>query len=128
MFLQGLVGLSPTAFDQLMIKLEPLWERAHHRSLLRAGRVRRIGAGNTFKLDLSQRLLVTYLYLRQYFTMHVLGILFDLDAANICWNIHGLLPCVLGHSRPSPTSLPVKRAGSRERYVCWRNSWRCSLS
>lgn len=91
---ERLVGLSPAEFDQLVLELEPLWEQAHRRSLLRARRVQRIGAGNTFKLDLSQRLLVTLLYLRQYFTLHVLGILFDLDAANVCnvcRNIHGLL-------------------------------------
>lgn len=98
---ERLVGLSPTEFDQLLIELEPLWEQAYRRSLLRAGRVRRIGAGNTFKLDLSQRLLVTLLYLRQYFTMHVLSILFDLDAANVCRNIHGLLP-VLEQALPAP--------------------------
>ncbi|PTA66309.1 transposase family protein [Deinococcus arcticus] len=98
---ERLVGLSPTEFDHLLMDLEPLWEQAHKRALLRAGRVRRIGAGNTFKLDLSQRLLVTLLYLRQYFTMHVLGILFDLDAANVCRNIHSLLP-VLEQALPAP--------------------------
>ena len=98
---ERLVGLSPAEFEQLLTELELLWEQAHRRSLLRAGRVRRIGAGNTFKLELSQRLLVTLLYLRQYFTIHVLGILFDLDAANICRNIHGLLP-VLEQALPAP--------------------------
>ncbi|MBZ9749334.1 transposase [Deinococcus sp. HMF7604] len=98
---ERLVGLTPAAFDQLVIELELLWEQAHRRFLLRAGRVRRIGAGNTFKLDLGQRLLVTLLYLRQYFTMHVLGLLFDLDAANVCRNIHGLLP-VLEQALPAP--------------------------
>lgn len=96
-----LVGLTPAEFEQLLTELEPLWEQAHRRSLLRAGPVRRIGAGNTFKLDLGQRLLVTLLYLRQYFTMHVLGLLFDLDAANVCWNIHALLP-VLEQALPAP--------------------------
>jgi len=98
---ERLVGLNPAEFDQLLSELEPLWKQAHHRSLIRAGRVRRIGAGNTFKLDLSQRLLVTLLYLRQYFTLHVLGILFDLDAANVCRNIHALLP-VLEQALPAP--------------------------
>ncbi|WP_264778887.1 transposase [Deinococcus aetherius] len=98
---ERLVGLTPEEFERLLSKLEPLWEQAHRRSLLGAGRVRRIGAGNTFKLDLSQRLFVTLLYLRQYFTMHVLGILFDLDAANVCRNIHGLLP-VLEQALPAP--------------------------
>lgn len=98
---ERLVGLTPSEFDQLLIELEPLWERDHRRSLLRAGRVRRIGAGNTFKLDLGGRLLVTLLYVRQYFTMHVLGLLFDLDAANVCRNIHTLLP-VLEQALPAP--------------------------
>ncbi len=102
---ERLVGLSPTEFDQLLTELEPLWEQAHRRSLLRAGRVRGIGAGNTFKLNLAQRLLVTLLYRRQYFTMHVLGLLFDLDAANVCRNIHALLP-VLEQATPAPDTSP----------------------
>jgi len=100
---ERLVGLNPAESDQLLSELVPLWKQAHHRSLSRAGRVRRIGAGNTFKLDLSQRLLVTLLYPRQYFTMHALGILFDLDAANVCRNIHALLP-VLEQAMPAPLS------------------------
>jgi len=98
---ERLVGLSPVEFDQFLSELEPLWKQFHHRSLLRAGRVRRIGAGNTFKLDLSQRLLITLFYLRQYCTMHVLGVLFDLDTANVCRNIHALLP-VLEQALPAP--------------------------
>ena len=110
---ERLVGLSPTAFDQLLMDLEPLWEHAHRCSLLRAGRVRRIGAGNTFKLDLGQRLLVTLLYLRQYFTMHVLGILFNLDAANICRNIHAVLP-ILEQALPAPLRPRTLQVGPDE--------------
>ncbi len=98
---ERLVGLSPDAFEQLLLNLEPNWQRAHRRSLLRVNRLRAIGGGRAFKLDMRERLLVTLLYLRQYFTMHVLGLFFDLDDSNVCRGIHALLP-VLEATLPAP--------------------------
>ena len=98
---ERLIGLTPEQFDALLADLEPEWERARRRSLLRADRVRAIGGGRTHKLELPERLLVTLLYLRQYFTVHVLGMFFDLDDSNVCRNIHALLP-VLEQVLPAP--------------------------
>lgn len=96
-----LTGVTPEQFNALLGKTEPHWELAHHAALLRPTRRRAIGGGNTFKLQGAERLLCTLLYLRQYITMHLLGILFDLDAGNICRNIHAYLP-LLEQVTPAP--------------------------
>ena len=89
---ESLCGLNPTEFTLLAEQLGPLWTRAHRTSLLREGRQRRIGAGRQFKLDVPHRLLLTLISLRHYLPMHLLGVLFEMDAANVCRNIHALLP------------------------------------
>ncbi|WP_084047148.1 transposase family protein [Deinococcus hopiensis] len=98
---ESFCGLSPSEFQELATQLEPLWERAHRRSLLREGRQRRIGAGRQFKLDVPHRLLMTLVYLRHYLPMHLLGVLFEMDTANVCRNIHALLP-LLEQALPAP--------------------------
>lgn len=110
---ERLVGLSPHAFEQLLLDLEPKWKRAHRRSLLRVDRVRAIGGGRAFKLEVRERLLVTLLYLRQYFTMHVLGLFFDLDDSNVCRGIHALLP-VLEQTLPGPVRARTLNAQADE--------------
>lgn len=99
--LESLCGLNPTEFMRLADQLEPLWIRTHRTSLLREGRRRRIGAGRQFKLDVPHRLLLTLMYLRHSLPMHLLGVLFEMDAANVCRNIHALLP-LLEQARPPP--------------------------
>ncbi|MFC3601954.1 transposase family protein [Deinococcus soli (ex Cha et al. 2016)] len=98
---ESLCGLNPTEFTLLAEHLEPLWTRAHRTSLLREGRKRRIGAGRQFKLDVPHRLLLTLIYLRHDLPMHLLGVLFEMDAANVCRNIHALLP-LLEQALPAP--------------------------
>ena len=96
-----LTGATPEQFQELLCDIEPRWELAHHASLSRPTRIRAIGGGNQFKLQGAERLLCTLLYLRQYVTMHVLGVLFDLDEANICRTIHTYLP-LLEQALPAP--------------------------
>ena len=98
---ESLCGLIPTEFTYLAQRLEPLWVSAHRLSLLRVGRQRQIGAGRPFKLNVPHRLFLTLLYLRHYLPMHLLGLLFEMDAANVCRNIHALLP-LLEQAVPAP--------------------------
>jgi hypothetical protein len=98
---ESLCGLNPTEFTLLAEHLEPLWTRAHRTSLLREGRKRRIGAGRQFTLDVPHRLLLTLISLRHDLPMHLLGVLFEMDAANVCRNIHALLP-LLEQALPAP--------------------------
>lgn len=108
---ESLCGLNPPEFTLLAEQLEPLWTRAHRTSLLREGRQRRIGAGRQFKLDIPHRLLLTLIYLRHYLPMHLLGVLFEMDAANVCRNIHALLPLL---EKALPTPLRARTLDSRK--------------
>ncbi len=45
--------------------------------------------------------MLTLIYLRHYLPMHLLGLLFEMDAANVCRNIHALLP-LLEQALPAP--------------------------
>jgi len=108
---ESFCGLNPEEFHGLAAALEPLWEQAHRTSLLREGRQRRIGAGRRFKLDVPHRLLLTLVYLRHYLPMHLLGVLFEMDAANVCRNIHALLP-LLEQALPAP--LRVRTLNTRK--------------
>ena len=92
---------NPGEFTLLAEHLEPLWIRAHRTSLLREERQRRIGAGRQFNLDVPHRRLLTRISLRHDLPMHLLGVLFEMDAANVCRNIHALLP-LLEQALPAP--------------------------
>lgn len=98
---ESLCGLNPMEFTHLAQQIDPLWVRAHRLSLLRVGRQRQIGAGRPFKLDVPHRLFLTLLYLRHSLPMHLLGVLFEMDAATVCRNIHALLP-LLEQATPAP--------------------------
>ena len=102
---ESLCSLNPTEFMRLAEQLEPLWTRTHRTSLLREGRRRRIGAGRQFKLDVPHCLLLTLMYLRHDLPMHLLGVLFEMDAANVCRNIHNAAPPPgAGTAYPPPCS------------------------
>ena len=87
-----LVGLSPQQFNEILVHLGGAWEEAERARLNARARKNRIGAGNRYKLDLASMLLMTLIYLRHYLTMEFLGVLFDLDRANVCRIINRLLP------------------------------------
>ena len=86
-------GLTPQQFDQLLVAIEPLYEKAQAERLSNPNRLRPIGAGRKFKLDLPERLLMSLMYLRLYLTQTLLGYLFDFwtpptSAASyrgVCW-------------------------------------------
>lgn len=96
-----LVGLSPTQFDEVLTNLENTWQEAERARLSKRERINKIGAGNRYKLDVAGMLLMTLIYLRHYLTMEFLGVLFDLDRANVCRNLNRLLP-LLEEVLPSP--------------------------
>lgn len=107
----SLCGLNPTEFTLLAEHLEPLWIRAHRTSLLQEGWQRRIWAGRQFELDVPHRLLLTLIYLRHDLPMHLLGVLFEMDAATICRNIHALLPL---WKQALPAPLRARTLGSHK--------------
>ncbi|MFC6751831.1 transposase family protein [Deinococcus aquaticus] len=137
---ESLCGPNPTEFTLLADQREPLLTRAHCTPLLREGRRRRIGAGRQFKLDVPHRLLLTLTYLRHHLPMHLLGVLFEMDAApptsagtsmRSChsWSRRCLLPSVPGRwtsARSRPTTRGV--VGCASCRTCLKRSRRLRTS
>jgi hypothetical protein len=51
------------------------------------------------------------MYLQHYLPMHLLGVLFEIDAANVCRNIHALLPL---REQALPAPLRTRTLDSRK--------------
>ncbi len=95
-------GLTPEQFDQLLLALKPLYERAEEERLKNPNRLRARGAGRGFELELSERLLMSLMYFRLYVTQTLLGYLFGLDTSNVSREINGRMLKVLPEVLPVP--------------------------
>ncbi len=91
-----LTGITPEAFDRLLAELEPLYQRADTKRKDKPTRQRKPGAGRTFTLPLTDRLLMLLMYHRTYTTHAFLGFLFGIDQSSVCRNINPLQPLLAG--------------------------------
>jgi hypothetical protein len=87
-----LTGITPAAFDRLLVDLTPLYEQAEARRKDRPGRKRQPGAGRKHALALADRLLMLLMYYRTYTTHAFLGFLFGVDDSAVGRNINPLQP------------------------------------
>ncbi len=95
-------GLTPHQFDELLLAIEPLYEKAEEERLENPNRLRARGAGRNFNLGLSERLLMSLMYFRLYVTQTLLGYLFDLDSSNVNREINERMVAVLSEVLPVP--------------------------
>ena len=79
-----LFGVSPEEFEQILIKVTPLWQKKVLGGYKRPGRF--------FKLGLEEMILMLLLYYRSYMTMMSVGFLFGIDESRVCRNIKTLEP------------------------------------
>lgn len=88
----SLCGLTPDKFNDLLLTLKPLWEKAELKRKNWKGRKRKIGGGIKPKLTLGQKLFMLLLYYRAY-TNHVfIGMIAGIDDSNVGRNINPLEP------------------------------------
>jgi hypothetical protein len=87
-----LTGITPSAFDDLLAQLAPLYEAADARRKARPGRKRKPGGGRKHSLALADRLLMLLIYYRTYVSHAFLGFLFGLDDSAVGRNINPLQP------------------------------------
>lgn len=85
-------GLNIKQFNNLVLKLEPIYKNNEQKRLKRKNRKRIIGGGKQFKLSLEDRLLMLLLYYRTYLTQEFIGLLFNLHNSNISRIIKHLNP------------------------------------
>ena len=95
-----LTGLTVPAFDGVAAEVVPLVEAAHRKALDRPGRRRAIGGGDDFDLSTADQILLTVIWLRQYPTNEVLGLLFGVSDSTA--------------SRARTRCLPVLEAAGRD--------------
>jgi len=94
-----LTGITPEAFDRLLVELEPRYQQADTKRKTRRTRRRKPGAGRKFALPLTDRLLMLLMYYRTYTTHAFLGFLFGIDDSSVGRNINPLQPLLAGISR-----------------------------
>ncbi len=119
-------GLSVEQFDTLLTALAPHYEARERARKSRPTRQRAIGGGPPFSLALSERLLMTLMYLRLYVTESLLGYLFDVHESSVNRErTLRMLPVLLevlpvpmrdelGLLDPSPLARQRKRIGTLE--------------
>lgn len=76
---RALTGLDVSEFDDLVHDILPRWEKTEHRRLARRNRQCAIEGGLHFELSVTDRLLLTVIWLRRYPTHEVLGFLFGIS-------------------------------------------------
>ena len=81
---QRTVGLSLKQFELLTNQLVDPWKEAEKQRKMSKERKREIGGGRPYKLtDLKLKLLMVLVYYKAYLTQEFLGILIELDQANV---------------------------------------------
>ena len=78
-----LFGISPDTFDELVIKISPLWVRAESKRLRHPRKIKK-GGGRRYKLTLEETVAMLLLYTRAYVSHVFLSALFDIHESAIC--------------------------------------------
>jgi hypothetical protein len=78
-----LFGIEPQKFDELVMKINPLWVQAESKRLRHARKIKK-GGGRHYKLTLEETVAMLLLYTRAYVTHAFLGALFDIHESAIC--------------------------------------------
>src|SRR5882724_9738811 len=109
-----LTGIIPTAFDEVLAKLVPLYERAEARRKGHPGRERKPGGGRKHSLELADRLLMLLIYYRTYITHAFLGFLFGIDDSTVGRDINPLASMLAGLFRIPERRVEISEDEIRE--------------
>jgi len=102
---QHTVGLSPQQFELLVKQLTHLWKKAEKERKMNADRKRKIGGGRPYKLrDLKLKILTVLVYYKTYLTQEFLGLLIDLDQANVSRLLTKMSPLIEQVADPELTT------------------------
>lgn len=101
-------GLEPDKFDELVLKIEPLWKKAEAKRLRHPRKIKK-GSGRPYLLSLEESVAMLLLYARSYTTHIFLSALFDIHDSAICRYFAKLRPIV-----ESVFDIPTERTDLRE--------------
>lgn len=94
-----LSGIRLSDFDDLLLKVSPLWEEYEKQRLSRKNRQRAIGAGRQYELKFAEQLLVCLIYYRTYINQAFLGLVFNVSSPTVCRRINAMTLLLAGHFR-----------------------------
>lgn len=98
-----LFGIEPSAFDVLVLTIQPLWVKAEEKRLRHPRKIKK-GSGRMYSLTLEESVAMLLLYVRTYVTHAFLSALFDIHDSRICRYFARLRPTV-----EAVFDLPVKK-------------------
>ena len=102
---QRTVSLNIKQFELLAAKFTSHWEKAEEERKLKSPRKRKIGAGHPYKFQpLQQKLLIVLLYYKLYITQELLGMIVEIDQANISRLLKKMLPLIEKAADPELTT------------------------
>lgn len=104
-------GIEPEKFDQLVLKIEPLWQKSEIKRLNHPRKIRK-GSGRHYLLNLEESVAMLLVYTRSYTTHIFLSALFDIHESAICRYFARLRPVV-----ESVFDLPTEKTDLREEEI-----------
>lgn len=112
----NLFGIDPEKFDELVAKVEPLWQKSETKRLNALHRTRRRkikkGSGRPYALTLEESIAMLLLYARTYVNHVFLGALFDIHDSAVCTYFARVRPSV-----ESVFDIPTRKADLREEEI-----------
>jgi hypothetical protein len=123
--MQRILGLNLKQFNLLVEQLEPHWKEMKLQKIT-VNRKRKIGGGRSYKFEtLEHKLMIVLLYYKLYITQEFLGIIVDLDQANVSRLLKKMSPLI---EKAADPELVAYLAKAKEEYLkqspCERiNNW-----
>lgn len=104
-------GIEPNQFDDLVLNIEPLWQKAEAKRLRHRRKIKK-GSGRRYVLTLEESVAMLLLYTRSYTTHIFLSALFDIHESRVCRYFARVRPVV-----ESVFDIPTEKADLREEEI-----------
>lgn len=104
-------GIEPDKFDALILKIEPLWQKAEAKRLRHPRKIKK-GSGRLYALSLEESVAMLLLYARSYTTHMFLSALFDIHDSAVCRYFAKVRPVV-----ESVFDIPDEKTDLREEEI-----------
>ena len=101
-------GIEPDKFEELVLQIEPLWQKAEAKRLKHRRKIRK-GSGRKYLLTLEESVAMLLLYTRSYVTHIFLAALFDIHESGVCRYFAKVRPVV-----ESVFDIPTEKTDLRE--------------
>jgi CRP-like cAMP-binding protein len=106
---KSLTGLTVDEYDELLRQVTRIWESNERERLAGPSRQRAIGAGRSYALELSDRLLMTVLWGNLSLNTEAVGVLFDVNKSTVSRNLRRMRATLTRVETTTAGASPPKR-------------------